>query len=337
VIEQIMLFSLGFLVAALGALAVAPAFWSRAIRLATRRLEMVLPLSPREIRAGRDLLRAELAVEQRRLEQKVESLGAVHARDMAELGRRAVAVAEKDRELEALAACLAARDADVAEKDHELEVLAGRLAARDAEVADLERISAEAMDAVDATTSALHEANARWDRREGELHDLRQELETLQKLHADQSEMLVELERQRVHANEPHAADIHTADHAGDARADRRLEHDAALARLKATTAEIATAEARTPLAADPSLRRQLDRLVADLLSYQDAVDAGSASHESGRASDRALTDAKASLRKRISEVGARVVRLADAGTTDVPHRHASEKLPPMAAGKREV
>jgi hypothetical protein len=94
-----MVFALGFLVASLMALAIAPAFWRRAIRLSTRRLEMQLPLSPEEILAGRDLLRAEFAVEQRRLEQKAEALNLVHAADMAELGHRAAIIDAQDADL----------------------------------------------------------------------------------------------------------------------------------------------------------------------------------------------------------------------------------------------
>jgi len=363
VIEQIMLFSLGFLVAALGALAIAPAFWSRAIRLATRQLEMVLPLSPREIRAERDLLRAELAVEQRKLEQKVEALAAVRAHDMAELGRRAVAVAEKDRELEAIQAHLDARDAEIAdlrrlvtEALDALEATRSSLDARDAEIAELRHFSAEATDTLDATTAALHDANARWEHSEAELEDARRELVALQKLCAETSEALAELERKLVHEHESQTFETAKAIR-GDERLDLRLEHDAALARLKAATAEIAAVEAGIPataehdaerrggqdkrgnmsIASDPSLRRQFDRLVVDLMSYQDAVDADAASHERGRASDRARPDEKAVLRKRISEVGATAVRLAETGTMGMPERNASEQPPPLAASEPEA
>ena len=94
-----MVFALGVLVASLLALAIAPAFWWRAIRLSKRRLEMQLPLSPEEILAGRDLLRAEFAVERSQLEQKAEALNRVHAADMAELGRRAAIIDAQDAEL----------------------------------------------------------------------------------------------------------------------------------------------------------------------------------------------------------------------------------------------
>lgn len=97
-----MIFALGFFAAGIVALAVAPAFWHRAIRLSTRRLEMELPLSPEEIRASRDLLRAEYAVRLRRLEQKAAALNERLAADMAELGRSFAVIARQDANLRAL-------------------------------------------------------------------------------------------------------------------------------------------------------------------------------------------------------------------------------------------
>ena len=79
-----MIFALGFLLAGLLALAIAPAFWRRALRLSTRRLEMLLPLSSREIIAERDLMRAEFAIDRRKFEQEAESLRTMRAADMAE-------------------------------------------------------------------------------------------------------------------------------------------------------------------------------------------------------------------------------------------------------------
>lgn len=93
-IEQAMYFALGFLVAALLALMLLPAFWRRAMRLSMRRLQMLAPMSMEEVIAERDLLRAEFAVRERRLEQEMESLQAARAQDMATTGRYAGKVAE---------------------------------------------------------------------------------------------------------------------------------------------------------------------------------------------------------------------------------------------------
>ena len=60
--------ALGFLLASLLALMVAPAFWRRAIRLTKRRVEMTMPMSASDIQADKDQLRAEFAIELRRVE-----------------------------------------------------------------------------------------------------------------------------------------------------------------------------------------------------------------------------------------------------------------------------
>ena len=61
-IQSIMLAAMGFTAASLLALLLAPAFWSRAVRLTNQRLRAAMPLSEHEIRADKDLLRAEFAL-----------------------------------------------------------------------------------------------------------------------------------------------------------------------------------------------------------------------------------------------------------------------------------
>ena len=62
---------IGFLLAALSVLVVAPLVHGRAVRLTTRRLEATIPLSMAEVHADKDLLRAEFAMSTRRLETNV--------------------------------------------------------------------------------------------------------------------------------------------------------------------------------------------------------------------------------------------------------------------------
>ena len=87
-----MIFALGFLVAGLLALLFLPAVQRRAARLSSRRLEMLLPLSMEEIVAERDQLRAEFAVERRRIEQKLEAAADAQAGHMGEIGRQNAAL-----------------------------------------------------------------------------------------------------------------------------------------------------------------------------------------------------------------------------------------------------
>ena len=94
-----MVFAIGFLTAALLALLILPGLSRRAERLARRRVEARLPTSVAQIAAERDLLRAELAVEARRIEMKAKSIAQEHAADLLELGKRDVEIASVERDL----------------------------------------------------------------------------------------------------------------------------------------------------------------------------------------------------------------------------------------------
>src|SRR3974390_1535308 len=85
-IEPIMYFGIGFLVAALLGLLFVPLVHSRAVRLTMRRLEAATPLSIAEIRADKDQLRAEFAMSTRRLEKSVEQLKSKTTGQPAEIG-----------------------------------------------------------------------------------------------------------------------------------------------------------------------------------------------------------------------------------------------------------
>lgn len=73
-IQTALIFLLGFLAAGFLAVLVAPAIWRRAVILTGRRLEAALPLTMAEIRADKDAVRAEYAMQLRRLEMTLKSL-----------------------------------------------------------------------------------------------------------------------------------------------------------------------------------------------------------------------------------------------------------------------
>src|SRR5512146_2216257 len=91
-IEPVMYFGIGFLVAALIGLVVIPLVHSRAVRLTMRRLEAATPLSMAEIQADKDQLRAEFAMSTRRLEMSVEQLKMKSTGQLAELGKKSDAI-----------------------------------------------------------------------------------------------------------------------------------------------------------------------------------------------------------------------------------------------------
>ena len=85
-VEQMMFFALGLLTALLFTLGMVPALSRRAMRLARRKLELQLPLSPAEILAERDQLRADFAVQMRISEQKIAKVQTDYATVSGKLG-----------------------------------------------------------------------------------------------------------------------------------------------------------------------------------------------------------------------------------------------------------
>jgi chromosome segregation ATPase len=98
-IESIMFFSAGFLVASLLGLALISSVHHRAVRLTQRRLEDSIPVSLTEIQADRDKLRAEFAMSIRRLEMTVEQLEATVTNQRGEIARKGEAIARLKAQL----------------------------------------------------------------------------------------------------------------------------------------------------------------------------------------------------------------------------------------------
>jgi len=91
-IEPVMYFGIGFLVAGLIGLVLLPLVHNRAVRLTMRKLEAATPLSMAEIQADKDQLRAEFAMSTRRLEMSVEQLKSKSTNQLAELGKKSDAI-----------------------------------------------------------------------------------------------------------------------------------------------------------------------------------------------------------------------------------------------------
>jgi chromosome segregation ATPase len=98
-IESIMYFAIGFLVASLLALALISAVHHRAVRLTQRRLADSIPVSLTEIQADRDKLRARFAMQTRRLEVTVEQLEAKVTHQLGEIARKSEAIAKLKAQL----------------------------------------------------------------------------------------------------------------------------------------------------------------------------------------------------------------------------------------------
>jgi len=147
-IEPIMYFGIGFLVAALIGLVVIPLVHARAVRLTMQRLEAATPLSMAEIQADKDQLRAEFAMSTRRLEMSVEQLKSKTTSQLAELGKKGDAINRLKIELGEKTATIFA------------------LEARDKALRDQLRATE---DEIAAKTTAMHEAQRALSDKEAEL------------------------------------------------------------------------------------------------------------------------------------------------------------------------
>ncbi len=91
--------ALGFLLGCLLGLVLAPPLWNRAVRLTTRKLEATMPMSLAEIQADKDQLRAEFAVEIRRVEVALEKAKDKAARELIAANKRRVEISVLKNEL----------------------------------------------------------------------------------------------------------------------------------------------------------------------------------------------------------------------------------------------
>jgi hypothetical protein len=83
-----MLVTLGFLIAALIVVVILPAYRRRVERFTTEALKRTLPLTEEEIRADKDRMRADFAMELHRLEARLEDAALLAARQRVEVNRR---------------------------------------------------------------------------------------------------------------------------------------------------------------------------------------------------------------------------------------------------------
>ena len=216
-IEPIMYFGIGFLVAALIGLVVIPLVHGRAVRLTMRRLEAATPLSMAEIQADKDQLRAEFAMSTRRLEMSVEQLKGKTTSQLAEIGKKGDAINRLKIELGEKTATIFA------------------LEARDKALRDQLRATEEE---VTAKTGARHDAERALADKESDLAKLLGDLDERSSLANSQKIEIVSLKTQ-VEALKERLTD---AGNEVKAVEDRR---DAERVELKAATQELAEERGR--------------------------------------------------------------------------------------------
>ena len=173
--------ALGFLLASLLALMVAPAFWRRAVRLTRRRVEMTMPMSASDIQADKDQLRAEFTIELRRVEVALEKAKDKAARELVEANKRRVEISEIKTELEGTRGRLQEKDNAnrVLEQTirRRLPELEGRLKAAKEAMAELEAANNELRNTAGSQAEALKLARTTLNTQRGDIDQLRGALE----------------------------------------------------------------------------------------------------------------------------------------------------------------
>lgn len=173
--------ALGFLVASLLALLLTPPLWNRAVRLTTRQLEATMPMSVAEIQADKDQLRAEFAIELRRVEVALEKAKDKAARELMEANKRRVRIAEITAELAAAKAGLdESQNANrVLEQTikRRLPDMESRVKASKELMAELEQANAEFRNSLVSQSDALKRARATVQAQRSEIEQLRAALD----------------------------------------------------------------------------------------------------------------------------------------------------------------
>jgi chromosome segregation ATPase len=196
-IEPIMYFGIGFLVAALIGLVIIPLVHGRAVRLTMRRLEAATPLSMAEIQADKDQLRAEFAMSTRRLEMSVEQLKARSTSQFAELGKKGDAINRLKMELGEKTATIFALEArDKALRD-QLRATEDEIAAKTGIMHDAERTLSDKEAELAKLIGALDERSMLADSQKAELDTLKTQVETLKERLAGASNELKAVEGRR--------------------------------------------------------------------------------------------------------------------------------------------
>ncbi len=177
-----MLVTLGFLIAALIVVVLLPAYRRRVERFTAEALKRTLPLTEEEIRADKDRLRADFAMELHRLESRLEDAALMAARQRVEVNRR-------DAKIQELSEAIADQKMSVEEHENARRVLEQAildrlpkveqrlvetrklLATRDREIKTLAATGAK-------QAAALEEASQLNKQREKEITQLRTALDT---------------------------------------------------------------------------------------------------------------------------------------------------------------
>src|SRR5580692_4532251 len=204
-IEPVMYFGIGFLVAALLGLLFIPLVHNRAVRLTMRRLEAATPLSIAEIRADKDQLRAEFAMSTRRLEMSVSQMKAKTTSQLADLGKKTDAVNQLKKELGGKSATIFALEAREKTLREQLRATEEEFGIKTSALREAERTLADKEAELVKLVAELGEHSIIADNQRVELAALRSQVEAMKVSVADYDRTVKDIEhrlqREREDAN----------------------------------------------------------------------------------------------------------------------------------------
>ncbi len=181
-IEWFMFGALGFFLGCLLALMLAPPLWNRAVKLTTRKLEATMPMSLADIQADKDQLRAEFAIELRKVEVALDKSKEKAARELIEANKRRVEIQVLNTELGGVKGQL--QESENANRvlqqtiKRRLPDLDARLKAAKKALTELETVNAELRNTVASQSEALKIARGTVHNQRADIDRLRMTLES---------------------------------------------------------------------------------------------------------------------------------------------------------------
>ena len=176
-VEQIMYFAIGFLIASLFNLIFVPLVHNRAVRLTKRRLAAETPFSMTEIQAEKDQLRAEFAMSTRRLEMSVDQLKAKTTAQLNEFGKKSMAIEKLKNELNEKNAALLAIEARENVTREQLRTTEQEYSVKTNKMHDVEHALTGKENELAKLTAALNQRTAAIDSQRLEIAALRTQVE----------------------------------------------------------------------------------------------------------------------------------------------------------------
>lgn len=285
-----------------------PAFAARAYRLAAARARLLAPLSMKDVVAERDLLRAEHALEQHRLERRLAAMQDAAARHRADLGRQAASIVAMEGELARLSGEISDLRADLSARERDARGLEGDLG---------------------ASRIALNDFSTRLDRASEEilaLSDRRVALETT----ADQQRTVIAGLETRAAGLEIKLGDaLHAAKSASAAAEAEKARLSSELA-ARAATVERLNAELSQAAAKNASLAAEIEGNGGELEKNRRRLAELEASTVA-----RGTSEGDAALRQAISQLAADVIRLSGAEGQASQSGERGDRRPPDAPPTR--